>query len=188
MILFVCLFLGTTYNFSRLDTLVRQMNTLRKSIPNFKLLILGSGELDGSIRQAAAEAGVTDYVLQPGMISYEELPSYLSLARIAICPFELNDITRDIIPIKILQYLASELPVIATPLPDLCRKIPHEISSVYYSATDEMEDFVEMLVRIVTSTNAASAGVRAQSYVSEHHSMDRVIAELENMLEGKWSI
>lgn len=185
---FICLFLGTTYSFSRLDRLVLHVNNLRQAIPNFKLLILGSGELDESIRLAAVDAGVSDYVLQPGMISYKELPSYLSLAKIAICPFEINDITRDIIPIKMLQYLAAELPVIATPLPDLYRKIPHEKSGVFYSAIDEMESFVEMLVHIVTSIDAAAIGVRARRYVSDHHSMDRVIAELENLLEGKWSI
>lgn len=185
---FVCLFLGTTYSFSRLDTLVLHVNNLRKAIPNFKLLILGSGELDESIRLAAVDARVSDYVLQTGMISYKELPAYLSLAKIAICPFEINDITHDIIPIKILQYLAAELPVIATPLPDLYRKIPHEKSGVFYSATDEMESFVEMLVHIATSIDAAAIGARARRYVSDHHSMDRVIAELENLLEGKWSI
>lgn len=185
---FVCVFLGTTYSFSRLDIFVRHVHTLRKLIPNFKLLILGSGELDESIRRAAAEVGVTGYVLQPGMIAYEELPSYLSLARIAICPFKINDITRDIIPIKILQYLAAELPVIATPLPDLYRKIPHEKSGVYYSATDVMEDFIELLVHIVTSSDTVLIGERARHYVSVHHSMDRVVAELENLLEGKWNI
>ena len=185
---FVCLFLGTTYSFSRLDILVRHVNDIRKTIPNFKLLILGSGELDESIRLAAVEAGVTDYVLQPGMISYKELPSYLSLVRFAICPFEINDVTRDIIPIKILQYLAAELPVVATPLPDLCRKIPYEKSGVFYSATDGTESFVEMLVNTATSIDTAVVGASARRYVSEHHSINRVISELENLLEGKWNI
>lgn len=185
---FVCLFLGTTYSFSRLDILVRKVNNIRRAIPNFKLLILGSGELDDSIRQAAAEAGVTDYVLQPGMIPYQELPPYMSLGRIAVCPFEINPITRDIIPIKMLQYLAAELPVIATPLPDLYRKVPHEKSGVYYSPTDEMGVFVESLIRVATSIDADVIGAAARRYVSEHHSMDRAIGKIEGLLEGKWNI
>lgn len=184
----VCVFLGTTYNFSRLDVLVRYVHEIRQVIPNFKLLILGAGELDSTIRLAAVKAGAHDYVLQLGMITYKELPAYLSLARIAICPFEINDITRDIIPIKILQYLAAELPVVATPLPDLYRQIPHELSGVYYSGTDKMESFVEMLVHTAKSINTAEVGVRARGYVSEHHSMARVITELEKLLEGKWNI
>ena len=185
---FVCLFLGTTYDFSRLDILVRYVKGIREIIPNFKLLILGAGELDASILLAATEAGVADYILQPGMISYRDLPSYLSLANVAICPFEINDVTRDIIPIKMLQYLAAELPVIATPLPDLSRKIPHEISGVYYSATDEMESFISTLIKVAMSIDVIAVGQRARHYVSEHHSMERVIVELENLLEGKWNI
>lgn len=126
-------------------------------------------------------------MLQPGMISYKDLPIYMSLAKFAICPFAINDITKDIIPIKILQYLAAELPVISTPLPDLYRKVPHEISGVYYSETDEMEIFIEMLVLIATSIDTV-VGARARRYVSEHHSMDRVITEIESLLEEKWSI
>lgn len=184
---FVCLFLGTTYSFSRLDILVRSLNNIRKTIPSFKLLILGSGEIDDLIRQAAAEAGVTDYVLQPGMIPYQALPSYMSLAKIAVCPFEVNDITRDIIPIKILQYLAAELPVIATPLPDLCRKIPDEISGVHYSATDHMNNFIETLIRVASTIDVDAVGASARQYVQAHHSMDRIIREVENLLERKWN-
>lgn len=183
---FVCLFLGTTYSFSRLDILARNVKQLRTAIPRFKLLILGAGELDEPIRRAAVEAGVSEYVLQPGMISYNELPSYMSLADIAVNPFEINDITRDIIPIKMLQYLAAELPVISTPLPDLARKIPHEISGVFYSESDDIEDFTKSVMQLCRSADLASTGVRARNYVSHHHSMDRVVAELESLLGCPW--
>lgn len=184
---FVCLFLGTTYGFSRLDLLAERVKQLRQLIPGFKLLILGAGELDASIRVAAQRTGASQYVIQPGMISYEELPAYMSLARLAINAFEINDITRDIIPIKILQYLASKLPVVSTPLPDLVRKIPHEVSGVYYSASDRVDDFVDRLVEVSSVVDLKEAGNNARHYVSTHHSMDRVITELESLLGRAWN-
>jgi glycosyltransferase involved in cell wall biosynthesis len=185
---FVCLFLGTTYHFSRLDLLIRQISSIRKSIKNFKLLILGAGELDQSIRDTAIREHVTDFVVCPGMISYEDLPSYMSLARIAINPFAINEITKDIIPIKILQYLAAELPIVSTPLPDLVCKIPHEISGTYYSADDTMESFTQSILDIAGSIDLEQAGQKARTYVSEHHSMESVISELEGLLGKKWNI
>ena len=184
---FVCLFLGTTYGFSRLDLLIGYVKQLRQAIPGFKLLVLGAGELDTSIRRAAEVGGVSDCVLQPGMISYSELPSYMSLAKLAINPFEINEITRDIIPIKMLQYLAAELPVVSTPLPDLMRKIPQELSGVYYSSDDDIGNFVDCLIQVATSIDVAKVGKAARRYVSERHSMDRVIIELESLLGKTWN-
>ncbi|MDP3442681.1 MAG: glycosyltransferase, partial [Ignavibacteria bacterium] len=179
---FVCVFLGTTYSFSRLDSLVYHMERLRKAIPGFKLLILGSGDLDEPIRDAVAETEQFNFVLQPGMIPYHDLPDYLSLAKLAINPFKINDITRDIIPIKILQYLASELPVVSTPLPDLVAKIPHDISGVFYSESDDIEIFVENIIKIAMRINGINYGKQARNYVIHNHSMDRVINELEHIL------
>lgn len=185
---FVCVFLGTTYEFSRLDSLVNYLGMLRSEIHNFKLLILGAGELDDRIRKTVSETGQNDLVLQPGMISYDDLPKYLSLAKIAINPFEINDITRDIIPIKILQYLASELPIVSTPLPDVVAKIPENVSGVYYSKNDDLESFVDRLIEIATTIDLHKAGNIARNYVEHHHSMDRVIDEMEGILEQKWNI
>lgn len=178
----VCVFLGTTYAFSRLDVLVGHIRRLREHIPGFKLLVVGAGELDGAIRQAAIDADVVDHVLQPGMIAYQDLPAYLSLASCAINSFEINSITRDIVPIKMLQYLAAELPVVSTPLPDLQQKMPHETSGVFYSATDDMASFMEQLIQTVCSENLPVVGRKGREYVSHHHSMDRVISELEKLL------
>jgi hypothetical protein len=37
----------------------------------------------------------------------------------ALIPFAQSDATRFLSPTKVLEYLAAELPVVATPLPDL---------------------------------------------------------------------
>lgn len=185
---FICVFLGTTYKFSRIDYLIKYIPLFRKAIPGFKLLIIGAGELDDEIRNLSLHNDVAEFVLQPGMISYSELPSYLSMANIAINSFEINDITRDIIPIKILQYLASQLPVVSTPLPDLVRKFPHEISGAFYSNTDDMNAFIHTLIHVATTCDFARVGQEARLYVKKCHSMNKVIAEFEGLLEARWNI
>lgn len=178
----VCVFLGTTYGFSRLDQLAAHIPQIKRQIPRFKLLVIGAGELDAKIAQGAREAGVVGDVIQTGMIAYSDLPAYLSLADFAINTFEINDITRDIIPIKILQYLASELAVVSTPLPDVRRKIPAQSSGVFYSESDGIEDFVKYLVEFASTMDMRQTGATGRNYVSEHHSMHRVMAELEGLL------
>ncbi|MCD4653195.1 glycosyltransferase [bacterium] len=59
------------------------------------------------------------YIL--GIRKYAELPSYLKAFDACLLPYVLSDATRDIHPVKGLEYLASGRPVISTPLPDVVK-------------------------------------------------------------------
>ena len=54
-----------------------------------------------------------------GQRSYQELPEFLAGWDVALLPFAMNDSTRFISPTKVLEYMAAERPIVATPLPDL---------------------------------------------------------------------
>jgi glycosyltransferase involved in cell wall biosynthesis len=54
-----------------------------------------------------------------GRVAYEEVPAYLAGFDVAIVPFLLSKTTQAINPLKVYEYLASGLPVISTPLPEL---------------------------------------------------------------------
>jgi glycosyltransferase involved in cell wall biosynthesis len=50
---------------------------------------------------------------------YEQLPDVLRGADAALIPYALNELTASIFPMKVYEYLAAGLPVVATPLPSL---------------------------------------------------------------------
>lgn len=56
-----------------------------------------------------------------GMKSYAELPNYFAGWDVGIMPFALNESTRFISPTKTPEYLAAGLPVVSTPIRDVCR-------------------------------------------------------------------
>ena len=56
-----------------------------------------------------------------GLRSYDVLPNYLKAFDVCLLPYVLNDVTRDIHPVKVLEYLAPGKPVVATPIPDIVR-------------------------------------------------------------------
>ena len=49
----------------------------------------------------------------------DELPRILRGADIGLIPYAINDLTRSVFPMKVYEYLAAGLPVLATPLPAL---------------------------------------------------------------------
>ena len=179
----VVVFLGTTYVFSGLLALVRQMPGIICTHPAVKLMIVGGGEMDAELAAAVAALGLETRVILTGMVSYQDVPRYLSLGQLAINPFEINDITRDIIPIKILQYQACGLPVLSTPLPDLCRKHPSSTSGVRYSDDDTIEVFVRDLLRLLDSAPAlVELGIIGRRYMEARFSVEHAIDTLESVL------
>ncbi len=54
-----------------------------------------------------------------GTRAYDELPAVLRGADAALIPYALNELTASIFPMKVYEYLAAGLPVVATPLPAL---------------------------------------------------------------------
>lgn len=50
---------------------------------------------------------------------YEDLPGYLKGFDVALIPFLTNNLTRDVNPIKLREYLAAGLPVVGTDLPPI---------------------------------------------------------------------
>lgn len=66
-------------------------------------------------RAGASLAGLPNVVL-PGARPYESLPSWFAHADAGIVPFVLHRMTHAIHPIKVYEYLAAGLPVVATPM------------------------------------------------------------------------
>jgi glycosyltransferase involved in cell wall biosynthesis len=67
---------------------------------------------------------VTALAAQPnihllGKRTYEQLPDVLRAADVGLIPYARNELTESIFPMKVYEYLAAGLPVIATPLPAL---------------------------------------------------------------------
>jgi hypothetical protein len=54
-----------------------------------------------------------------GVKDYSVLPSYLAYFHVALIPFKINSLTIAVNPVKVYEYLASGVRVVATPLPEL---------------------------------------------------------------------
>lgn len=54
-----------------------------------------------------------------GSRAYEQLPDVLRSADAGLIPYARNELTHSIFPMKVYEYLAAGLPVVATPLPAL---------------------------------------------------------------------
>jgi glycosyltransferase involved in cell wall biosynthesis len=113
-------YMGGLVEKSGIQIVLEAIPDIVKSIPDFKFLIIGSGEYESILQQKSREACLDDIVTFTGYIeSHEEVESLMSMCGVAIAPYneDLDDWTYYADPGKIKSYLASGLPVITTSLP-----------------------------------------------------------------------
>jgi glycosyltransferase involved in cell wall biosynthesis len=97
---------------------LRMLAELARLRPSWSFALVGPvgpGDPHTDVSALAAEPNV--HLL--GLRSYEQLPSVLRAADAGLIPYARNALTDSIFPMKVYEYLAAGLPVIATPLPAL---------------------------------------------------------------------
>jgi glycosyltransferase involved in cell wall biosynthesis len=144
----VILFMGTIYKFSGLDRIIREFRKILSQHPNARLLIVGCGEDEERLKQLSIEAGLSSHVVFGGLHPYSALVDIIRSSDICINPFELNDITRDILPTKLFQYLACGKPVIATELPGTLPFLSGEDHGMIYCSLDCFADSISSLLDV----------------------------------------
>lgn len=132
----VILYMGSFFTFSGLDIVMRGLAAEFSARPELRLVLVGGGELEQTLRSTAAELGIEDRVIFTGVIDYQSLPEYLRLGDVAINPFEPELLTNVALPHKVLQYMAAGVPAVSTSLSGL-RGVLGEDSGVTWVARPE---------------------------------------------------
>jgi len=91
------------------------VRSLAVSRPEWSFLLIGKIQTDTSILQGLSNVHLL------GRRDYQSLPAYCKMFDIAMLPFVVNELTLAANPLKLREYLAAGLPVVATPLPEVER-------------------------------------------------------------------
>ncbi|QDZ27038.1 FAD-dependent oxidoreductase [Noviherbaspirillum sp. UKPF54] len=98
----------------RLD--VALLGQLADAHPRWQIVLVGP--VRGIDPQALPQRANVHYL---GLQPYHALPHFLAGWDVCLLPFALNGATRASCPLKLLEYMAAELPVVSTPLPEVTR-------------------------------------------------------------------
>ncbi|MHA1359983.1 MAG: glycosyltransferase family 4 protein [Candidatus Helarchaeota archaeon] len=122
----VLFFMGWLYPFSGLRELADQI--LKRSSPEIKLVVVGDGELYPYLLSLSEQS---HQIIVTGRVPFKEIPFYLSAADICVLPAYQNKIMRDIVPIKVIEYMAAGKPVISTKLRGIQREFGQNNGIIY---------------------------------------------------------
>lgn len=106
-------FSGVMYYHRGLDVLLDAVPKIIESLPDTKVTLLGEGSEMQRLQTIVAEKNIAKNVEFTGWLDRTMIPNYLSSASIGIGPLQLTPTTAKSIPVKVLEYMASSLPIIA---------------------------------------------------------------------------
>jgi glycosyltransferase involved in cell wall biosynthesis len=115
----VITYMGSFFYFSGLPEVIKSFAELVPKESSTKLLLIGGGEQEGELRKIVVDLGISEKVIFTGFVSYDDLPKYLALSTVAINPLEISQVASIAFPNKVLQYLATGIPVVSTRLEGL---------------------------------------------------------------------
>jgi glycosyltransferase involved in cell wall biosynthesis len=155
---------------TKLDfALLAELAGLRRSWSFALVGPIGPGDPRTDVSALAAEANV--HLLGPR--SYSELPDVLRGADAGLIPYTLNELTGSIFPMKVYEYLAAGLPVVATPLPALA-----EVADI--ATASDAPGIAQLLEQALAEDNPERCAERSRAAAS--HSWDRRLEEIATAL------
>jgi glycosyltransferase involved in cell wall biosynthesis len=146
-------------------TMLAELAGLRKAWSFALVGPIGPGEPNADISAIAGEPNI--HLLGPR--AYTELPDVLRAADAGLIPYVRNALTESIFPMKVYEYLAAGLPVVATPLPALAN-----VSDVLSAA--DAQGIAELLDRALAEDTPERRAERSRA--AESHSWDRRLEEI----------
>jgi glycosyltransferase involved in cell wall biosynthesis len=112
---FVLIYHGTVGSRHGLDVAVRAVALARETVPDVELRIIGDGDYFPHVRALVEQLGVEDWVrLEQRFVPIEELLPTINEAAVGLVPILDDPFTQYMLPVKLLEYVALGIPVIAS--------------------------------------------------------------------------
>jgi glycosyltransferase involved in cell wall biosynthesis len=152
--------------------LVTELARLR---PDWSIVLVGPVGLGDPQTDASGLAGI-DNVHLIGARRYTHLPAVLRGAQAAIVPYLLNDLTAGIFPMKVYEYLAAGLAVVATRLPAL-----RGVDGISFATG--ASDFARQLERLMSEDGPAARSARSR--LADGHSWEARMREIAQLIDAR---
>jgi glycosyltransferase involved in cell wall biosynthesis len=174
----VLFFMGWLYHFSGLKEVAIELSKNKNE--NIKFLIVGEGDAFNDLQRIREDCHLDNQIILTGKQSYESIPAFIASSDICLLPAYNNETMRDIVPIKVYEYMAMGKPIIATKLPGVMKEFGEGHGVIY---VDKPEEVLKKAIRLIENGSIGEGGRKARKSV-EKYSWDDIVEEFEGILEG----
>jgi len=100
-----------------LQNTIKAINLLKKDHQNIVFFLLGGGVVEKEIKKLVKENNLQKNVILHSSVDYKEVPKYISMIDVGIVPLPHHQYWNNQSPLKVMEYLSMEKPIILTNIP-----------------------------------------------------------------------
>ncbi|MEW6544179.1 MAG: glycosyltransferase family 4 protein [Nitrospirota bacterium] len=183
----VLLFAGSFHPHHDLGTVLEAFAGLAAADPRPVLVLVGYGSTWKWLRDRCRSPGLAGRVVMPGPVPYEQIPRYFQAADIGLLPLTRENIRQrnGCVTLKLWDYMAAGLPVVATDLPgtasyDLLKE------KVLVVPPEDPQAMEQALRRLVSQEELRDRlGREGRDYVRAHRSWRQAAEETVGFIKKR---
>ena len=177
----VLAFIGSFYAYEGLDIRVAAMPNLLSVCPDFRLLLVGGGQVEDEIRQQVKRLGLQDSVIMTGRVPYETVESYYSVTDVLVYPRKSMRLTDLVTPLKPLEAMAQKNLFVASDVGGHRELVLDGVNGMLFRA-DDVEDLVRTLLSLFDDQDTWPAIRDAgRDFVENERNWTNSVAELKTV-------
>ncbi len=168
-------FLGSFYGYEGLDLVLDALPLVLRRVPNVKILLVGGGPQESSLKQRAVALGISDRVVFAGRVPHGEVQRYYDLIDVLVYPRRSMRLTEIVTPLKPLEAMAQGRLLVASDVGGH-RELIEDGKTGYLFAAGDAGELAETVARVL-SDRAAWPRIRstARSFVERERTWQRSV-------------
>ncbi len=156
----VLFFMGWLYNFSGIKEVALELANCKN---NIKLLVIGKGDLWVTLQDIKYKYALNGKLIIIDWVNYSDVPKYLAAADICILPAHKDNIMKNIVPIKMYEYMAAGKPIIATDIYGIRKEFGEDNGVTYIN---KPQDLLKLDILDYYTKRAHIDGDRARKFAA----------------------
>ncbi len=140
-----------------LKRVVKIFKKVKSEVGSAKLFVVGQGRFgeEKKFHSIIKDEGLESSTIMVGWVNFKELPNYISVADIAIYPFDDTLINRSKCPAKLTELMLMGLPIVADRVGQIQEYIEHGKSGLL-SDPDDVDTFSQNVVDVLKNRSLAN--------------------------------
>ena len=140
--------------------------------PDLRLVIAGDGPLRANLEASLRERGLAERAVFTGAVAHDDMGAVIRLFDIALAPYPMLDHAFYFSPLKVFEYMASGIPVVAPHCGQIAELVRHGETGWLYPAGD-VDALTTACHHLLRQPKLRSAlGRAAAHFIRSHYTWD----------------
>jgi glycosyltransferase involved in cell wall biosynthesis len=158
------------------------ISMLKSQNPQLVLFLLGAGPVSERLEELIKKDGLQENVIIHKPVAYAEVPKYIAMSDVCISPLPYHPYWKYQCPLKLMEYLAMEKPIILTNIP-AHKSIVNNTDCAIFIPSAKPKIIADAIQFAYENKNKLGEwGKTGRSIVTEKYTWEKIAKNLEDYL------